>query len=716
MFKHLLFLFIFLSTISYAGEQVEIYAQNLETKDEIVNATGGIDVVYQDYLLSAQRAVYNKNTGDLELFDNIRVVQDSNYRVIGDYAKLNIAKKERVFKPFYMLDNTSDVWMSGKEGTAKDKDIDITSGVVSGCDQNDPLWKMQFTSSDYNAKSKWLNLYNTTLYLYDIPVLYTPYFGYSLDTKRRTGLLMPALGLSDSEGFYYQQPLYIAEQNWWDLEIRPQVRTNRGQGVYSDFRFVDSAISKGELRIGYFQEQDDYFKENNLENNSHYGFNFKYNNKDVINQWFRTDFKGQSGLYVDLSNMNDVDYINLRTNNNLETTTATQVLSRINLFYNTDENYMASYFKYYQDLTLSNNGETLQKLPTVHYHSYLDTLFDDHILYNLDIKSTNITRVTNETALQTDVNIPVTLQSSLFDEYLRVSYNTNLYAQHSNFNYKQASQYENGYFLRNYHTFSASTELTRAFDELIHVVELSSTYTHGGYETRDGFYDDNQAFCEDPENQYASECEFYNITNIDEALQLGFTQYVYDYAGDEIIYHRMAQRITYENDKSRYGELENEVKYKVSNWLSLYNNMFYNFDEKSFSKLFNQVSLNVSSLRLKLSHLYKDTFLEVTDTYSPFTSYLTSSARYTYNENYSYSLRYDYDIETSVKKSAEIGFLYKKRCWDFGIKYVENNRPLLTQSGESSVYDKYIYFTIILKPLMSSEEGNSDFGFKLPDS
>jgi LPS-assembly protein len=716
MLKLFLFFFIISSYVIYASDKVEIYADQIDSHDDIIIATGGISVVYQHYLLSANRAKYNKKTGDLELFDNIKVTHDTYYRVIGNYAKLNLAKKERVFKPFYMLDKPSDVWISGLEGNAKDKDIDVVSGIVSGCDQNDPLWKMQFTSSDYNSDTKWLNLYNTTLYLYDIPVLYMPYFGYSLDKKRRTGLLMPSLGYSEAEGLYYQQPLYIAEQNWWDLEIRPQVRTNRGSGVYSDFRFVDSAISSGEFSLGYFKEYGKYFEENNLENNSHYGFNFKYDNRDVINHWFRTNYEGQSGLYVDLNNMNDVDYINLRTNNNLDTNTATQVLSRVNLFYNTDDDYIAAYFKYYQDLTLPNNGETLQKLPTLHYHSYLDTLLSNHLFYNLDVKSTNITRVTNETALQTDLNLPVTLQTDIFDEYLRISYNTNLYGQSSNFNFNQPSKYNDGYFIRNYHTFKASMDLTKAFNEVTHVIELSSTYTHGGYESRDGFYEDNQEFCEKPENQNSSQCEFYNITNIDDTLELGFTQYLYDISGKEIIYHRLAQNIYYAQNQSQYGELENELKYKISNWFSIYNNMFYNFDEKKFSKVFNKLSFKTSGFKVSLSHLYKNTFLESTSTYSPHTSYLTSTARYTYNEHYSYNIRYDFDIETSIKKSAEIGFLYKKRCWNFGIRYVENNRPVLTQSGESSVYDKYIYFTIVLKPLMSSKVGDSDFGFKLPDS
>ena len=55
----------------------------------------------------------------------------------------------------------------------------------------------------------WFNMYNARLYIYDIPVFYTPYFGYSLDTTRQTGLLMPSVGISSDEGFYYEQPFKL---------------------------------------------------------------------------------------------------------------------------------------------------------------------------------------------------------------------------------------------------------------------------------------------------------------------------------------------------------------------------------------------------------------------------------------------------------------------------------------------------------------------------
>lgn len=717
MLRYPLFLTLIFAFL-YAEPKVEIYATTMDSKENIVRAYDGVTVVYKDYFLSSDEAIYDKNSGVLELIGSVRATYGKNYKLLGKYAKLNISKKERSFKPFFMLEKKSKVWISADEGCAVDKDYAIESGVLSGCNPNDPLWKMQFSSSDYNADDMWLSLYNTRIYIYDIPVIYTPYFGFSLDTTRRTGLLVPALGISDEEGFYYEQPIYIAEQDWWDLELKPQVRTNRGYGGYSRFRFVDSATSRGEFTTGYFKEKDSYFIDEDLVNDSHYGFNLQYDNSDFINQWFGVSLEGQSGLYIDANNMNDVDYINLSTNDTTENATATQVLSRINLFYNTERNYFGAYYKYYKDLTIESNENTLQQLPTFQYHYYLDTFLKDHLLYSIDLQSNNIDREINKKVLQTNINIPLKLQTSLFDEYLNLSYTAYLYGQHSSFSGDEevsTGKYQDGIYAREYNIFSLSSELTRAYEEFTHVVDLGVTYVVAGADTRSGYYEYNQDFCSELENQNSPRCDFYNITDVDEVMQIGFSQYLFDSLGRQKIYHKLAQSIHYEDIESRLGELENELEYQITDSINFYNNMFYNYDENSFSKTVNTISYNNSSLNLSFSHLYKDSFLPVSNIYTPYTSYITSSASYTYDEHYSYHASLDYDLETNYKKSSEIGFLYKKRCWEFGLRLLENIRPVLTQSGESSVNDRYLYFTILLTPLMSSGS-SSNFAARLPDS
>jgi LPS-assembly protein len=246
-------------------------------------------------------------------------------------------------------------------------------------------------------------------------------------------------------------------------------------------------------------------------------------------------------------------------------------------------------------------------------------------------------------------------------------------------------------------------------------MSFATRYIVGGSESKNGYYKNNEDFCSDPNNRNNPKCDFYNIENIEERLELNFTQYLYDTSGDEIFYHKLSQVISYGQEQDRIGELENEMQIKINKYIHLYNNMFYNFDKSKFSKIYNQISFKTNKLDIHISHLYKNSFLQKTATYSPITNYITSSATYNYDSHYSYNMRFDYDLDTSLRKSVEVGFLYKKRCWDFGLKYLENNRPVLTDTGSTSIYDRYLYFTLNLKPIMKSNSG-SLFDWKLPNA
>ena len=268
--------------------------------------------------------------------------------------------------------------------------------------------------------------------------------------------------------------------------------------------------------------------------------------------------------------------------------------------------------------------------------------------------------------------------------------------------------------------YDNETELTKAFKEITHVIQIQVSYTQNGSETKTGYYQDNKVYCSDTQNKrnldYATRCEFFNINDIEDTTKLQFIQYLYDSQAKEFLYHRLSQNISY-NGQNRYGELENELNYKITKHFTYYNNTFYNYDENLFSKVINQMTFNTQSLRLNLSHLYKDSFIEplLLSDVPRHTSYFTSSAEYTYNKHYSFNGSYNFDIEKSEKKSMEVGFLYKKRCWDFGLRYAENNRPVLTADGTTkSVYDRYLYFNIVLKPFMQASKDSSTFAYKLP--
>ncbi len=701
MYRFLLsVLLMFTSTLYASKSNIEIYASTLESNATHVSAKGDVVVIYKKHYLSADEAIFDRKNRQLELFGNITAMQGSTYYALGEYAKIDIEKEERFFAPFYMIDKKSQVWMSTAQAKGKGKDFSLDEGMLSSCNPNRPLWKIYYSSTDYNSQSRWMNVYNARLHIYDVPIFYFPYFGYSLDTRRRTGLLTPAFGISSDEGFYYEQPFYISVDDQWDLEFRPQIRSLRGQGIYANLRFVDSSVAKGEFSAGYFKEKTEYAQEFDLAHEEHYGFGLQYENRAVLWDWFGLDLKGQSGLYSDIMWMNDVDYLNLSNNDETRNSTSNQIDSKVNLFYNEEKNYIGAYFKYFLDLSKQSNNDTIQQIPIVQYHHYLDAVLDNYLLYNLDITFNNFQRPEGKTAMQSDISVPLTLQTTLFDDFLDISYQANLYGRHITFGgdasiYNPNIKYNDGLYARYYHLMSAGTSLTRGFETLAHTIGFELSYAKSEVDERSGYYDDYETLCSGDSGWATDVCDYYNLSNIEDATQLKFSQYIFE-DGKQLLYHKLAQRVSYVSGDDRFGELENELELDLTMGLSYYNDTFYNHDRNKITKLLNSVRYNDENINLSVNHFYEDIIKSRAEVKN---SYFTADATYQYSSAYRYFGKYAYDLENAVKKNVEIGFLYSKRCWDFGLSYVENNRPILTNNQSSSVYDKYIYFTFALKPM-----------------
>ena len=88
-----------LSFSLYANDKVEIYATSIESKDNIVKAYDGVNVVYRDYYLSADRIVYDRDTADLELFGDVKVSNGSEYKMLGAKCKVKYCKKRKKLPP-----------------------------------------------------------------------------------------------------------------------------------------------------------------------------------------------------------------------------------------------------------------------------------------------------------------------------------------------------------------------------------------------------------------------------------------------------------------------------------------------------------------------------------------------------------------------------------------------------------------------------------------
>ena len=297
--------------LSAANDQgkIEITANHVDSVGDIVTAEDDVVVYYEDSVIKASSATYDKSKKLLVLDGNIEVIGYKGTKEHSNHIEIYTETKEVTFDELFLM-SQNDVWLFTQNAHRKDANYTLGESVISSCDIEDPLWKMTFSRSLYDREEDYMKLYNAKMYLWDMPVFYTPYFAFPLDRQRTSGLLFPSFGYSSNEGFRYEQPIFWAISPSMDMEFNPQIRTSRSLGLYSTFRFADSAHSSGTLRVGYFKDKQSYVEENNLDDDSHYGIEFNYESSQVFSHKLPQGYT--DGLYINTTNLNDIDYLNLQ--------------------------------------------------------------------------------------------------------------------------------------------------------------------------------------------------------------------------------------------------------------------------------------------------------------------------------------------------------------------------------------------------------------------
>lgn len=664
------------------AQDVEVLAQTVTKEGTLVHAVGNVVLYSPKYLITADEAYYDYESGDLELFGNITTLEGVKYASRSGHTKLNLNTDKGISDPLFFFDEASNVWIKCENAILNPETYVTQKAIVSSCNTQDPDWKIAFTSGEFNKESKWLHIYNPVFYANDVPILYLPYFAFSTDTTRRTGLLPPEIGVGGSEGFYYMQPIYFAPAENWDLELRPQIRTERGEGIHATYRFVDSPYSSGEITTGYFKEHSDYAKEEELSNDAHYGLRVAYDRSALLS----TKYSGiEDGLWVDINYLNDIDYYN--TIDADSSTSDKLVTSRLNYYVKKDEDYFGIYAKNYIDTSKESNDDTLQELPTLHYHHFSNPFLLDNLFYSVDYKAKNYTRQEGVTAFQNEVRTPVSLYFSVLEDYLHVNFSENVYMTQVSYG-NDSNDGSSGQYFNNYHTISAYTDLSKGYDDFFHTMHIGVEHTVPSYDKKNGTW-----------SYTYKNNELIPLEMEEKNTALKFRQFFYNMDGEKKFSHAIKQAYYYDRD-DKYGDLENDMKYYLTDRFYVGNIINYSHTFYKLSR--NQVSLtykdtvNTSSVR----YTYVDKSYEYNNEDEDY-SYVTFSAETRYFENIDLFATINYDIEEDIFKSWSVGIKKMKKCWDYSLVYRDVTNPKQTSSGVDSTNKKGVMLMFTLYPMGS---------------
>ncbi len=681
MVKFLLYLLI-LTALLVSKERVEIFAKHIVAENNTtLIATDGVIVLYRGDLIKANRAVYDRRDGVLILKGKVEYLGKDKNRLSSNILKIDTISRDININHLF-LTGEDNLWIDAS--TAK-KDYNVYrlgKTKISSCNRIEPDWTIEFNHANYYEDKEIITMEDAKVRFYNTTIFYLPYLAFPTVHKRTTGLLYPRFKITKRDGLVYEQPLFYAPEPNWDIELDPQFRVKRGVGAYLTGRFVDSNHSNGYIRVGYFKNRHSYSELNGL-NDEHKGMELFYQSRDFLPD---TLSAYKSGLYLNSIYLNDREYLNLQKETASKLVKSNLIESRLNSFLYNSKNYFGLYGRYNIDVSKKNNNRTIQELPSLEYHKYLQQIMKSRLFYSFDARVKNFTRREGSRATQLEADFPINYYDSFFNNYLDLSISENLYLNRVDFRDIDPKYKDYYIYYRNYHTITLSSDLVKKYGSYIHTLHPKLTYIIPSRQRESPL---SYRYLADEKK------ELFVTDTKEEQLSFALEQYLFS---GGLFMHSLGYSYYPKRIKSQ-GDIVNELEYKNSN-IAFYSNLKYAFDEGLIHTSTNSFRYNQNNYDIILTHFYNNDFL-FKDKKS---SFLQAEFINRYKRENSWFVNFDYDMEQGYNHQWDIGWSHKQKCWSSKITIGQEVIP----NVDSSLKNTALYLELNLYPIGGIQQNIED--------
>ena len=228
--------------------------------DNEMVAEGHVELRKADNVLTTDRLIYREKDDEVEAIGNVRLTQDDAV-ITGPRLRLKLTDNLGFFEePHYSIKRAAPGAPPGQltvgSGEAQRLDFEgenhyrLTQATYSTCGPTDPAWFARAGSMKLDYDNEIGDATDTTLVFQGVPLLYSPWLTFSLNNKRKSGLLAPTIGTTSKSGLEFTLPYYWNIAPNLDATIAPREMTKRGLALDGEFRYLDqnyNGVMQGEI-------------------------------------------------------------------------------------------------------------------------------------------------------------------------------------------------------------------------------------------------------------------------------------------------------------------------------------------------------------------------------------------------------------------------------------------------------------------------------------
>lgn len=115
----------------------------------------------------------------------------------------------------------------------------LTNATYTTCTADDPDWYAKVAELNLDYDREVAEGRDATVVFKDVPLFYTPWLSFSLNNKRKSGLLTPTFGTSSKSGIEFTLPYYWDIAPNMDATISPRLMSKRGLQLNTEYRYLN---------------------------------------------------------------------------------------------------------------------------------------------------------------------------------------------------------------------------------------------------------------------------------------------------------------------------------------------------------------------------------------------------------------------------------------------------------------------------------------------
>jgi LPS-assembly protein len=223
-------------------------------------ARGDVEARYQGRTLRADEVVYDTKTEVVTAHGHVTLINADGTAQFADDMTMDKDLKAGFARGFSARLDKNIKIAADSAVRRNEKITELNKAIYTPCEvcaeKPKPTWSIQADKVVQDKNKHLVYYHGATIRMFGAPLMYLPVFWHpDPQTERRSGFLVPKIGVSKKRGFVYQQPYLFVISPSQDLVVTPQINTKVNPFLNAQYRkrFYSGYV---EARVGGTYDKD----------------------------------------------------------------------------------------------------------------------------------------------------------------------------------------------------------------------------------------------------------------------------------------------------------------------------------------------------------------------------------------------------------------------------------------------------------------------------